>query len=334
MSRGGAKPRVLITDYVWASTRPEREVLAAVGAEAVESDSADEDRLAELAADCVAIMTCFAKVTSKVIRSAAGLRIVARYGIGLDNIAVHTATELGIPVTNVPDYCIEEVADHTMALAMALGRGVVRLDSDVKQGGWDLAKGRPIHRLRGSVMGLLGYGRIGRSVAQRAEAFGMRVIVYDPYLRSDMFPAGTAPELVDMDEVLAKADFVSVHTPLTTETRHLVGANELRRMKPSAYLVNTCRGPVVDELALAEALNRGEIAGAGVDVLEFEPPAADHPLRTARNAILTPHAAFYSEESVLELQRRTAGCVADVLRGKVPQNVRNPEVLKSAGLAP
>ncbi len=332
MTETTSRFKVLITDYVWPNTDVEREVLARIDAQAVESDSPDEQRLAELAADCDAILTCFFKVTDKVIRSAPNLKVVARYGVGVDNIAVDTATELRIPVTYVPDYCIEEVADHTMTLLLTLARSVVNLNAEVRSGGWDPGVGRPVYRLRGKTVGIVGLGRIGRAVAERVKPFGFKIVVHDPYLSEDMFPAGQAPNFVSFDELLETADFVSVHTPLTTNTRHLIGEPELRKMKRSAFLVNTCRGPVIDEYALARALDDGELAGAGIDVLEGEPPPADHPIRSARNAVITPHTAFYSEESLHELQTRTAQCAADVLCGKVPDNVYNADALAATDL--
>ncbi len=332
MTKNASRFNVLITDYVWPNVDVEREVLGRIDAQLVVSDSPDEQRLADLAVDCDAILTCFAKVTDKVIRSAPKLKVVARYGVGVDNIAVDTATELGIPVTYVPDYCIEEVADHAMALLLTLARSVVNLNAEVRSGGWDAGVGRPAHRLRGSLVGIVGFGRIGRAVAERARSFGFEIVVHDPYLNEDSFPAGQAPKFVSFDELLATADFVSVHTPLTTDTRHLVGEPELERMKPSAFLINTCRGPVIDEYALARALDDGKLAGAGIDVLEGEPPPADHPIRSAKNVVITPHTAFYSEESLEELQRRTAQCAADVLRGKIPENVYNSDVLATTDL--
>jgi D-3-phosphoglycerate dehydrogenase len=332
VTENASRFNVLITDYVWPNVDVEREVLGRIDAQLVVSDSPDEQRLADLAVDCDAILTCFAKVTDKVIRSAPKLKVVARYGVGVDNIAVDTATELGIPVTYVPDYCIEEVADHAMALLLTLARSVVNLNAEVRSGGWDAGVGRPAHRLRGSLVGIVGFGRIGRAVAERARSFGFEIVVHDPYLNEDSFPAGQAPKFVSFDELLATADFVSVHTPLTTDTRHLVGEPELERMKPSAFLINTCRGPVIDEYALARALDDGKLAGAGIDVLEGEPPPADHPIRSAKNVVITPHTAFYSEESLEELQRRTAQCAADVLRGKIPENVYNSDVLATTDL--
>ncbi len=332
VTENASRFKVLITDYVWPDTNVEREVLERIDAQAIESDSPDEQRLAELAGDCDAILTCFAKVTDKVIRSAPNLKVVSRYGVGVDNIAVDTATELGIPVTYVPDYCIEEVADHAMALLLTLARSVVNLNAEVRSGGWDPSVGRPVYRLRGKTVGIVGYGRIGRAVAERARSFGFEIAVHDPYLSEDSFPAGQAPKFLSFDELLATADFVSVHTPLTTDTRHLIGEPELKKMKPSAFLINTCRGPVIDEYALAQALDDGELAGAGIDVLEGEPPPADHPIRSARNAVITPHTAFYSEESLHELQRRTAQCAADVLCGKIPENVYNGDVLAATDL--
>ena len=185
MSDAGSRFSVLITDYVWPNVDLERRILDAVGAEIIEADGQDEDRLAELAVGCDAILTCFAQVTDRVIRSAPKLRVVSRYGVGVDNISVETATELGVPVTYVPDYCIEEVADHTMALLVTLARQVTNLNANVRSGGWDPTVGRPVHRFRGRTVGIVGFGRIGRAVSARAEPFGFDIIVHDPYLNED-----------------------------------------------------------------------------------------------------------------------------------------------------
>ena len=324
------KYRVLITDYIWPDTGPEREILEPLGVEIIEADRGDEDRLVELAQDVDGILTCFALTTGPVIKASPKLKIVSRYGIGVDNIAVDVATELGIPVAYVPDYCVEEVADHAMALLLALVRGINRYDPHTKDGGWDLQVGRPLLRLRGSRIGIAGFGRIGRETAKRAAAFGMDITVFDPFLKQEDLPAGM--ELVSRERLVAESDFITLHVPLTDETHHLIDTTAMEKMKDTALLINTCRGPVVDEYALADALNTGQIGGAGIDVTVIQPAPDNHPLRSARNCILTPHAAFCSEGSVLELEQRAAQAVADVFNGIVPRDPFNHAVLPGTGL--
>jgi D-3-phosphoglycerate dehydrogenase len=249
---------------------------------------------------------------------------VARYGVGLDNIDVDRATELGIVVTIVPDYCFDEVSEHALALTFALARKIVAFARQTRAGAWDNAAAGPIHRLRGQTMGLIGSGRTGEATGAKARALGMEVIAFDAYARDA--PAGI--EFVDsLNDLLGRADVVSLHVPLTDETRGLIGEAQLRCMKPAAFLVNTARGPIVDIEALVRALREGWIAGAGIDVLPQEPPAPGEELLTLDAAIVTPHASFYSEESTAELQRRTAACVVDALTGTVPPDVANPGVL-------
>ena len=323
--------KILITDYVWPSTDPEREVLAELNAEVVESDSGDEDRLTELAADVTGILTCFAKVTERVVRASPRLRVVGRYGVGTDNIDVDTCTSLDVPVTFVPDYGYEEVADHAMALLMAQARGISVLDRSVRTGQWTNQPARPMHRMRGRVLGILGYGRIGYALAQRAIPHGLKILVHDPYITADRV-ADIGAELVDKDRLVTESDFISVHAPLTPETHHTIGEPELRAMKPTTYLINTARGPLIDEYALARAIDAGWIAGAGIDVLEQEPPPPNHPLIGLDRAVVTPHAAFLSEESLLELERRAALSVVRVLQGRMPEYVWNREVLERVSL--
>lgn len=321
--------RILITDYVWPATAPERAVLAAGlgdGVEVVEAPDGSEATPAALAADCDGIMTCFAQVTPAVVRAAERCRVISRYGVGVDNIAVAVATELGIPVTYVPDYCVDEVSDHVMALLLAWNRQVGFYDRLAKAGRWEgAASPHPLTRLRGQTIGIVGLGRIGRAVAAKARAFGLAALAYDPYLASDAaLPDGVTA--VSLDELLA-ADYVTVHTPLNDETRGLIGAEALARMKPAAYLINCARGPIVNEGALYAALRDGQIAGAGLDVMESAAPPADHPLFALDNVIVTPHVAFLSQQSVLELEVRTARATVDVLQGRMPEFLVNPAVL-------
>ena len=319
--------RVLVTDYVWPSTVPEREVLAEVGAEIIESPGLSEDTLATLAEDADAIMTCFAQVTERVVRSAQKCRVISRYGVGVDNIAVDTATSLGIPVTYVPDYCVDEVSDHVMALLLTWNRQVGFYDGVAKQGRWEgVPSPFPLIRLRGCRLGIVGMGRIGRAVAGKAQAFGIDVLAHDPYIPEGQ-SAGDGITLVDLPTLLSESDYVTIHTPLNDETRGLIGVNEFRQMKSSAYIINCARGPIIDEPALVAALRDGQIAGAGLDVMEEAAPPADHPLFGMNNVIITPHVAFLSRQSVLELEVRTAKATADVLQGRMPEFLVNPAVL-------
>ena len=319
--------RVLVTDYVWPSTVPEREVLAEIGAEIIESPGPSEDTLATLAEDADAIMTCFAQVTERVVRSAQKCQVISRYGVGVDNIAVDTATSLGIPVTYVPDYCVDEVSDHVMALLLTWNRQVGFYDGVAKQGRWEgVPSPVPLIRLQGCRLGIVGMGRIGRAVAGKAQAFGMDVLAHDPYIPEGQ-SAGGGVTLVDLPALLSESDYVTIHTPLNDETRGLIGVNEFRQMKSSAYIINCARGPIIDEPALVAALRDGQIAGAGLDVMEEAAPPADHPLFGMNNVIITPHVAFLSRQSVLELEVRTAKATADVLQGRMPEFLVNPAVL-------
>ncbi len=238
------------------------------------------------------------------------------------------ATAAGIVVTKVPDYCIDEVSDHAVALLLALARKIPSSNAQVHAGRWEMKAVVPIHRLRGRVLGLVGFGRIPQLVAPKAKAFGLRVIVYDPFVQADVL-ARERVDQVDFEELLAQSDYVSIHTPLLHETRNLFSTDAFSRMKPGSYLINTARGPIVDEHALAKALDGGQLAGAALDVMPQEPPTAS-PLLGRENVIITPHTSFYSEESLLELQRKASEEVVAVLTGKRPRNPVNPEALKKA----
>ena len=229
-------------------------------------------------------------------------------------------------VTKVPDYCIDEVSDHTMALLLALARKIPLANAQVHAGLWEMQAVVPLHRLRGSVLGLAGFGRIPQLVVPKAKAFGLRVVAYDPFVQQDVFThAGV--ESVDFAQLLEMADYISIHTPLIPETKNLFNADAFRRMKPTAYLINTARGPIVDEAALAQALDAGQLAGAALDVMVLEPPPPS-PLFGRDNVIVTPHVSFYSEESLIELQTKAAEEVVAVLSGQAPRNPVNPEVLQ------
>jgi D-3-phosphoglycerate dehydrogenase len=317
---------VAITDYVFPSLEPEQRVLAPLGVELRPAQCKSEEEIINLAKDADGILNCYAKMTARVIESLNHCKIIARYGIGVDNVDLTAATKAGVLVTNVPDYCIDEVSDHALALLFALARRIVTADRAVKAGAWDVVAHAGIRRLRGQTLGLLGFGKIAKALASKVQPLGMKVLVYDPYLE----PAAIAPhgaEAVNFERLLADADAVSIHVPLSPETRNMIGPRELARMKPTAFLINTSRGGIVDEQALAVALTEGRLGGAALDVLGVEPPSADHPLRQAPNMIFTPHLAFYSRESVIELQTKTAEEVARALKGEPPRSPVNREVL-------
>ncbi len=319
--------KVLITDHVWPSTDPERQVLEAGGGSLVVAPDGDERTLIELATDADAIMTCFAHVTENVVRAAEKCVVIGRFGVGVDNISVSTATELGIAVTYVPDYCVDEVSDHVMALLHTWNRKIALFDRSVRENGWG---SQPLTmrmmRLRGKTIGIVGFGRIGRAVAAKAQAFGLNVLASDPIVSKETVEA-SGGRLVDLQTLLSEADFVSLHTPLTESTRNLIGWDELSVMKPDSFLINAARGPLVDEEALWEALTSGSIAGAGLDVMVDNVPSSDHPLLSLDNIIVTPHVAFFSQESTLELEQRAAGEVVKVMLGEMPDNLVNPAVL-------
>ena len=318
--------KVLVTDHVFADLDTERSILEPLGAELVEASGTSEAELAEEADGCAAMLVCFAKIPESVVEAAAagGCRIISRYGIGYDNIDVAAATERGLLVTYVPDYCLDEVADHSLALLLALARGVHHAGLAVRDGEWAVPQG-DVHRLRGRTIAVIGVGGVGARVAERAGAFGMRTVGFDPYVEDwSHIPADPAPSFED---AVADADFVSLHVPLTSESHHLIDARSIALMKRAPIVVNTARGPLVDADAALAALESGELGGIALDVTEDEPPAPDHPLRAHPRAILTPHMAFYSVEAQAELQRRAAEEVARALSEEPPDRPINPEVL-------
>ena len=317
---------VLVTDYTWPSTDVEAEVLARVGARLLEAETGSEEELLRLAPRADAILTCFKQVPVSVVRAATKLQVIGRYGIGVDNIPVEEATRLGIPVTNVPAYCLDEVAEQALAFLLAGARRIVRYDRALRAGDWSLATGMPVYRVAGRTLAIIGFGKIGRRLARKAAALDLQLVAHDPWVPDEEIrAAGVEP--ASLDEALARADFVSLHTPLTEETQHLLSAERLARIKPGAFVINTARGALIDQEALLQALQSGRVSGAGLDVFVPEHLPAGHPLLGQPNVIATPHTAFYSEESVRELQRLAAQNVADILGGRRPADVVNPQVL-------
>ncbi|HET8740004.1 MAG TPA: C-terminal binding protein [Acidimicrobiia bacterium] len=304
--------KVVVSDQVFPSVEIERTLLADIGADLVVA-TGDVDEVLEVASDADAILNTYLPWSAVSIGRLSRCRIIARYGIGVDNVDLAAAREAGIVVTNVPDYSVEEVATHGLALILASVRKIVAADRSVRAGQWSVDQFRPIHRLSTLTVGLVGYGRIGRRIAAPLEALGATIIAHDPYLT----PGPDLPPLMTLDELLERADVISLHLPLTDETRGIIGEARLGKVKPGAVLVNTSRGPLVDLSALGDALRAGRLAAAALDVFESEPvdPAriADIP-----NLIATPHMAYYSEEALEESQRKAATQVIKVLTGQEP----------------
>ena len=319
---------VAVTDYVFPNLDLARELLAKIGAEVRVARQPDPEAILEVARDADAVLTTYAKITAEIIPQLTRCRIIGRFGIGVDNVDIPAATQAGIVVTRVPDYCLDEVSEHTMALLLALVRKIPSSNARTQAGRWEMRAVVPIHRLRGTVLGLVAFGQIPQLVAPKAQAFGIRVVTYDPYV-SRQVAERAGVEQVEFDELLRISDYISIHTPLLPATHHLFNADVFRRMKPEAYLINTARGPILDEAALASALDQGHLAGVALDVMEQEPPSGS-PLFGRDNVIVTPHTSFYSEESLVDLQTKAAEEVVRVLSGQAPRNPVNPEALKTA----
>jgi D-3-phosphoglycerate dehydrogenase len=320
------KFHVLLTDYAWPDLDIERSILGEIDAELVVApeDQRDSASLAKLAADADAIMTNWVKVPAEVIAAAPKCKHVARLGIGLDNIDVAAATAHGMVVTNIPDYCLIEVAEHALALVLALGRKVAFYHQQTKGGRYELKAGAVLRRMEGQTLGIVGLGNIGTALATKGAAIGLKV------LATSRTPRETPPgvEFCDLDRLLQESDYVSLHVPMTTETKHLMNAQRLAQMKPTAYLINTARGGLIDNAALSAALAKGQLAGAGLDVQDPEPPDLSTAPWNDPRVIVTPHAAFVSEESLTNLRSRTARQVVAALSGQEPAHVVNRAGLK------
>ncbi len=329
------KPKVVITDYDYGDVDIERGILEAAGAEVIALQAKREDDLLDAAADCDAIMNQYARVGARTIAAMERCRVIARYGVGVDIVDVAAASAKGILVTNVRDYCTDEVADHAVSLWLALARRLFDYDRATHQGIWRWQSGSPIHRLRGRTLGIVSFGKIGQAIASRARPFGVSLIAYDPYLPAAVAEAHDIRQ-VDKATLLAEADVVMMQVPMTAETRHFLGEAEFAAMKPGALVINTGRGPTIDNKALYRALVEGRIAGAGLDDPEEEPAKLaawspdDNPIFSLPNVIVTPHAAYYSEESIRTARETAASEVARVLTGQQPRNPVNAHLLTAA----
>jgi D-3-phosphoglycerate dehydrogenase len=312
----------------------EEEELAKVSAELVGVDCATEDEIIEAATDADVIITQGAQMTRRVMEKLTKCKAIVRYGIGYDTVNVDAATDNGILVVNVPDFCFEEVANHAIALLLVCAKKLVFLNNLVKQGHWVEAKQAqvPMGSIYRETLGLIGCGNIGRTVAKKAQCFGLRILGYDPYVdRSVAQESGIT--LLSMAELLGASDYISVHVLLNKETRHLINESEFKQMKASAYFINTARGAVVDEAALIKALQEKWIAGAALDVFEEEPIAPDNPLLKMNNVVVLPHSASYSDVAFQRLRTCVGQEAARVATGRWPKNVVNKAVRPKSHLA-
>lgn len=324
-----SKYSVFMTDSIFPDTSIEQAELAAIDADLTLSSKTEASVFLNEGRDCDAMLVVYAPVGAEVIEGLSRCKVIVRTGIGYNNIDLDAATRKGIMVANVPDYCIDEVADHTMALFLAGIRKINFLNSRVKAGVWNVNEAKPVPRLRGKVYGLLGCGAIGQKVAERAAAFGMEVVGYDPFVPEDVLARSGIRRIGDLDSFLATVDALSLHMPLTEDTHHIINRKNLEKMKNSAYVINTSRGPLVDEKELYGALLDDVIAGAALDVLEKEPPEGVPDLAKLPNVIITPHAAFFSEESVPELRRKAAQEIVRTLSEGRPKFWVNKKQMES-----
>lgn len=308
----------------------EWDILAKAHAELVTAECKSEEDLIKATRDADGILVSLSQITRRVISSWKKNKIIARYGIGVDTVDLQAATDYGVFVTNVPDFCYDEVSDTAMSLILSVTRKVVKMHGLVSQGIWDRKLAIPVYKLRGRNLGLIAFGHIAQAVAKKAAPFGLKVSAYDPYIQVSDF-VDSSVEFLGFEELLKKSDIISIHTPLTKQTFHLISEPQLRMMKPTALLINTARGPVVDKIALTKALQEGWIAGAGLDVLEQEPPDPQDPILKLENVVLTPHYASYTEEAYLEVREKAADQIVQVLSGKIPSFLVNKNVLEKEG---
>ncbi len=304
--------KIVITDWSFPTLETEQALFDRHGIELKAHQCKSEEEVAEVVREADIVMTQWAPLKGKAIGAMTRCRGIVRYGIGLDNVDLTAAQARGIPVRNVPDYCLHEVADHTMALLLALQRQITHVQSLVQAGTWKITPPQTFPPLRQCTLGLIGYGRIARLVAVRAKPFGMSVAAYDPFVRGEVLEADGITQ-VDLSTLFVASDIISLHSPLTEETKHLINATTLGRMKHHALIVNTSRGGLIATDDLVAALKAGRIAGAALDVLEQEPIPPDHPLLSMPNVIVTSHTAWYSNASVDELQRRAALAALELL---------------------
>lgn len=323
-----ARKKVAVLGARYGELIIEKQLLAPLGVDLSESRGTNEEEIVAASEGAQVILCGGApKINAEVIRRLSELKAIVRYGIGVDTVDLAECTKRGIYVANVPDYCIEEVATHALALILLWTRKIPIAQATTRAGLWDVAPVKPLQSAQDLVLGILGFGRIARSLCRMARGIGFQVCANDPYVdQSRILKKRAQP--VSLNALLRCSDFISLHLPLSSKTRHIINAERLKKMKPTAYLVNTARGELIDETALALALKKGWIAGAALDVVEKEPPSQDHPLGSLENCIITPHCAWYTERSQKALRHKACAEVIRVLRGGVPKNLVNKAALR------
>lgn len=316
------KLKVVITDYYYESLQHEKNELAKINADIFDYHCNNEDEVIEVAKDADAIIVQFAPITRKVIENLDKCKLIIRYAIGVDNIDIEAATEHNIYVANVPDYGIDEVSNHAILLLLASARKLPISLQSVKEGLWDYKLTKPLYRLAGKRLGLVGFGRIPRLIAKKLQGFSLEIISHDPYVNTEQAKE-LGVQMVSLDELVETSDFISIHSPLTESTKHLFNISTFEKMKRTAFIINTARGPIIKEEDLIEALRKRYIAGAALDVTEKEPIDINNPLLKMDNVILTPHSAWYTEEAIETLQKMVGEEVVRVLSGNKPKNLVN-----------
>jgi len=319
------KRKVLITDYQFKSIEYEKKILSDIDVEVIEAQCKTEDEVIKKAKGVHGLIVECAPITRKVIESLPQLKVIARYGIGIDVIDLKAASEHKVFVLNVPDYCIDEVSDHTLALLLGSARKIIPLNNHIKSGSWGFHFAQPFYRIKGRILGLIGFGNIARKLAEKAKPLGLSILTYDPYISNEIMKNYEYVKNVDFLELLKKSDFISIHVPLTKDTKNMISIKDINLMKKSATIINTSRGGIINEKDLTEALISKRIAGAALDVFEEE-PLNNNLLLKQDNVILTPHVSYHSEESQIELQTKAAEGVRDVLIGKRPKYLINKEI--------
>lgn len=323
--------KVYVTDYEYASLDEEKEELEKYDIELIAKQCKNEDDIVRECKDADGLLDQYAPIGRKVIEALPNLKVVARYGVGFNTVDLAAATEYGVCVINVPDYCQDEVSNQAFALMMACMRKITVLNDQVQSGKWDYKVAKPIHRMMGQTLGLLGFGRIPKVLAKKAAAFGLNLVAYDPFLKQEDVK-GYNVTLMSLEEVLKTSDIISLHMPLFKETEKIIDAKAFDLMKSTAIIINTSRGPLIDEDALYDAIKYGKIAGAGLDVTSIEPLPADSKLRGLKNVIITPHAAWYSEEAEKELKTKAAHGAGEIISGYDMPTIVNPAVREKLSL--
>lgn len=319
-----ANPLVAVIDSVFPTLEPAKDALARVNAEIRMAEEPTPKKILDVAANADGVLVTYGKVTAEVIDGLNQCKVIGRFGIGIDNIDIPAAAAKGITVTYAPIYCLDEVSDHAMALLLSVARKIPFANRLVSEGRWEMPAVAPIGRIRGKTLGLIGLGNIPQQIVPKARAFGMKIVASDPYCPDEVFQKLNVRKLA-FDDLLNQSDYISIHTPLTPETENIFNKNAFKKMKKTAFLINTARGPLVNTSDLATALDKGELAGAGLDVLPTEPPNTNDPIVGRDDVVLTPHTGFYSEDALLDLQTTVASDVAAVLAGEEPKFPVKPQ---------